>query len=116
MGEAADLFLDSVIDEWDGPSGSSIKLCRHCGKQGLQWKKTSKGWRLHEENGRVHYCVEFVADKIREENKEKELRTLKENAYKALLCLYIAVDKHVADDVNEKVKSYLTALEKQSEN
>jgi hypothetical protein len=40
-----------------------------------------------------------------------ELEKLKEEANKALTCLYIAVSESVARDVNEKVRAYIQALE-----
>ena len=40
-----------------------------------------------------------------------EIKQLKEEAEKALRCLYISVSKPVADDVNEKVKAYIKKLE-----
>ena len=36
---------------------------------------------------------------------------LRENCFSALTCLYLAVDKQIADDVNEKVKAYIRELE-----
>jgi hypothetical protein len=39
-----------------------------------------------------------------------ELKKLEKDAYAALNCLYIAVDKEIADDVNEKVKAYINKL------
>jgi hypothetical protein len=36
---------------------------------------------------------------------------LKDNCYKALQCLYIAVDASIADDVNIKVKDYVARLQ-----
>lgn len=35
------------------------------------------------------------------------------DCFKALACLYIAVDKTVADDVNAKVRAYISELETQ---
>ena len=40
-----------------------------------------------------------------------ELKELKEDAERALACLYLAASKPVADDVNEKVKAYIKKLE-----
>jgi hypothetical protein len=39
------------------------------------------------------------------------VKQLKTDCFKALTCLYIAVDASVADGVNSKVKAYITALE-----
>jgi len=36
---------------------------------------------------------------------------LRDNCFKALKCLYIAVEESVADDVNAKVKAYIESLE-----
>ena len=40
------------------------------------------------------------------------LGQLRDECHKALRCLYIAVDVPVADDVNAKVKAYITELER----
>lgn len=37
--------------------------------------------------------------------------TEKNNCYKALSCLYIAVQENIADDVNLKVRAYISRLE-----
>lgn len=42
-----------------------------------------------------------------------ELTKLRAECGNALHCLYIAVEQSVAEDVNEKVWSYIWALEKQ---
>ncbi len=39
------------------------------------------------------------------------IEQIRANCFKALHCLYIAVDVSIADDVNSKVKAYITALE-----
>ena len=36
-------------------STSPLKTCRHCGKTGLIWKQTDRGWRLHGAGG-IHSC------------------------------------------------------------
>jgi len=41
----------------------------------------------------------------------KDLEQLRTEAFKALTCLYISVPSVVADDVNQKVKAYIDALE-----
>lgn len=41
-----------------------------------------------------------------------DLNTLRKECFKALNCLYIAVEEHVAHDVNVKVKAYIRELEK----
>ena len=44
-------------------------------------------------------------------DEQKRLKNLKDEAYKALYCLYLATNTSVADDVNAKVKAYIEALE-----
>jgi hypothetical protein len=43
-----------------------------------------------------------------------DLAALKAECYQALGCLYIATEQSVADDVNAKVRAYITSLEKHS--
>ena len=47
---------------------------------------------------------------------EQSLNELKREADRALRCLYIAADLLVAEDVNNKVKAYIDALEKEVSN
>jgi len=114
MGEMADLFLDGLIEDdgtfW-GPSGPSIPRCKYCGKPDLFWERTSSGWRLHEKDKRIHFCPEYFAFKKRKEEMKDEITISRDEALKALQCLYIAVDQSVADDVNNKVKNYISLLE-----
>jgi hypothetical protein len=50
--------------------------------------------------------------KNNEKSMNDELGKIGEDAYKALNALYIATDENVARDVNEKVRKYISALEK----
>lgn len=42
---------------------------------------------------------------------KRKTKLLKEEADKALRCLYIAVESEVAADVNAKIRAYIAALE-----
>lgn len=37
---------------------NKMKACRYCGKSGLSWKQTPKGWRLHS-GEEPHECTEY---------------------------------------------------------
>lgn len=39
---------------------------------------------------------------------------LRRDCFNALHCLYIVVEKDIADDVNSKVKAYIEALESEN--
>jgi len=56
MGEMADFYLDSVLDEelWESP-----KQCYYCGRWGYHWVKTESGWRLEDDKGQIHTCREY---------------------------------------------------------
>ena len=43
------------------------------------------------------------------------LDSARRDCFKALKCLYIAVENSIADDVNAKVKAYITLLESNAE-
>lgn len=49
--------------------------------------------------------------KIMDEDKKHPVQQLRDEALKALYCLYIAVPEDVAKDVNTKVKTYIASLE-----
>ena len=42
-----------------------------------------------------------------------DIKDKKTEAFKALHCLYVAVDENIARNVNDKVKDYISALEEQ---
>lgn len=44
---------------------------------------------------------------------DEKLTKLEKDAHKALLCLYISVEKSIAEDVNAKVMAYINALKAQ---
>jgi hypothetical protein len=46
---------------------------------------------------------------------DNNLEKLKQSYLKALNCLFIAADESVAQDVNQKVKAYVAALEQELE-
>lgn len=63
-------------------------------------------------------CWEAGEKEASTPTKDRELNLpslflLRKDANNALRCLFIAVDKSVADDVNEKVNNYISALENQ---
>ena len=43
-------FTDLYDDDLDGVE------CKRCGAQRLHWHETIHGYRLHDEDCRVHYC------------------------------------------------------------
>ena len=61
MSDMTEYFLDNIEDDeerllYEKPYVSITKQCRGCGKMGLVWKKSSKGWRLAEVDGNYHNC------------------------------------------------------------
>jgi ribosomal protein S27AE len=104
-----DLALYSIHIDTDGTERHIT--CRRCGKRSY-----------NPEDIKNHYCGNchaFLDDIwppakkwwLENQPKSAELENLKSEAVKALQCLYLAVPQDIADDVNDKVKAYMTALE-----
>ncbi len=56
----AEAYDQGIIDELGYEIGTEArtKTCRHCGRSGLTWGLTPKGWRLHDKRG-THVCLAF---------------------------------------------------------
>jgi hypothetical protein len=52
-----------IIDElgFEIGSGLTYKSCKWCNKSGLHWVETKMGWRLAEQDNKLHTCVERAA-------------------------------------------------------
>lgn len=51
------------------PQRSSVKrnkaktvTCHWCKREGFSWKETEHGWRLHDQDGKLHTCDEYFGD------------------------------------------------------
>jgi hypothetical protein len=63
MGEMADYILDNSPDELDWFAPERPHQCAYCGKRGLHWVMTDRGWRLATTNRRgeeiIHSCTQY---------------------------------------------------------
>ncbi len=50
-------YTSNKIGE-DKASYTVNKKCKYCGKTGLEWIKTARGWRLGEYSGAIHNCLD----------------------------------------------------------
>lgn len=50
-------YTSNIIGE-DRASYVVNKKCKYCGKTGLEWIKTARGWRLGEYSGAIHNCLD----------------------------------------------------------
>lgn len=57
MGDMADWLIDNMdFDDEDNPVIITLKQCDYCGRKGLHWVKTSKGYRLADSKEMIHSC------------------------------------------------------------
>lgn len=62
MGDTADLCNSGGIFDEEEYSLSDPRAgvsCRYCGQNGLYWLHTEKGWRLADNDMKVHMCKEY---------------------------------------------------------
>lgn len=62
MGDMAEYYMQQGLDRWLADEEEPIvrtPRCKHCRKTGLEWTQTKTGWRLAEESGELHVCVEY---------------------------------------------------------
>jgi len=77
MGEIADDVIANIAEfgddfdrdeEWPfKPWNAKMLTCRHCGEEGLYWRKVDDKWRLCEKDSDnrylVHECNDYFVDK-----------------------------------------------------
>lgn len=64
MGDMADFYLDSTLDDFYGESDDlncyvrrrRVLRCRQCGKPNLNWRMIQDRWVMFEKDGKVHTC------------------------------------------------------------
>jgi len=62
----ADDAINDALDNWDNEWECEQEdqyprsfTCRYCGHKYLKWVVTERGWRLANQNGRIHTCKKY---------------------------------------------------------